>query len=193
MKPFTKLLSKTLLSSFVAYSSLYGSPHGIYIESAGGIGLSDTIKTTQTSYVYEQGYLASLSLGYQTDFWRVELQQRYKTDTLYSQSLLGSYNTKIDGKIINSSQMLNLYYSSGFNTRKLITSVGIGLGVSSIEFEDSFKEKNILSTQALLNIGYKLNEDFILLGNYAYFYTFEGDALQKKGDNTFSLALRYNF
>ena len=193
MKSLTQLFSKALLLSCITYTTLDAHSNTLYIEGAGGLGLSDTQDITEVSYTYEQGYLASLSLGYHFNLWRVEIQQRYKSDDLYSFTKLSSYSTKADGKLTNSSQMLNLYYSSGYNKSNFITSVGLGVGVSAMEIENTLKESGILSAQALLNVGYKLTEEFTLLGNYAYFYTFKGDNFQAKGDNTLSLALRYNF
>ena len=187
-----KLLTRTLLtlSLFSTYS--FAAPSGFYIEVGGGLGLSDTIETTDKLYVYDQGYLASAILGYQANKFRFEFEQRYKSDNLYSQSIDNTYHIKVDGKLITNSQMFNISYS-GYNQSNLIATVGMGAGVSCIDLEDITTEDKVLSAQAIFGLGYKISEYFISTLRYSYFYTSKSDNFKAKGDNTLALSLRYIF
>jgi len=192
MKSLTNLSGKIVLWLSCLSSLSQAAPSGFYIELGGGLGLSDTLETTNRLYVYDQGYLASASLGYQIDRFRFEVEERYKSDTLYSLSTGGAYAIKVDGKLTTNSQMLNLYYS-GYNQSNLITSLGLGVGVSSIDIEKIETEDSVLSAQAILSIGYQITEHFISTLKYSYFYTTESGDFQAKGDNTIALNLRYIF
>jgi len=192
MKSLTNSFTKIALCLSSLCSLSQAAPSGFYIELGGGLGLSDTIETTNRFYVYDQGYLASASLGYQIEQFRFEFEERYKSDNLYSLSTGSAYAVKVDGTLSTNSQMFNLYYS-GYNQSNLITSIGFGVGVSSIDIENIETEESIFSAQAILSIGYQITEYFISTLKYSYFYTTESGDFQAKGDNTIAINLRYIF
>ncbi len=171
---------------------LQAEPSGIYIDGGVGFTLSDTIETQKVNFVYNRGPLLSLSLGYQYNHFRLELQDRYKKDKLYSASAQDSYSVAVDGDSTINSQMLNFYYN-GYNESKLMSSVGFGLGVSSLNTKDTYEDCYVPSAQGLFSVGYRVSDNFISSLNYAYLYTLKSDNFKAKGDNSFSFSLRYIF
>ena len=188
--PLQKKYLLTLLSLFPLL--VQGELSGIYIDGGAGFALSDTLETQKINFVYDQGPLLSLSLGYQYNHFRLELQERYKRDKLYSASAQDSYNVAVDGDSTINSQMLNFYYN-GYNESKLMSSIGFGLGVSSLNTRDIYKNCYLPSAQGLFSIGYRVSDNFISSLNYAYFYTLKSDDYKAKGDNSFTFSLRYIF
>ncbi len=175
---------------------LFGESDGTYIELGAGFGLDDKLNTKNTNYVYDKKYVANLALGYQLSQYRLELEARYKKDAINS-----IYNYNADGDITKQSQMINAYYS-GYNDSKLVSSVGLGVGLTTINvknliestspFQD-IENKNIRSYQAIFSIGYMISESFTLTTKYTYFYISESDDFKATSDNIFSLSLRYLF
>ena len=192
MKHLTNLFLKTSLVLTLVNIELFAAPSGAYIEVGGGMSLDDVQETKNVNYIYERGYIGSIALGYQIDTFRVELQQRYKKDKLYSASIDNATSIKVDGDLISNSQMLNFYYS-GYNSSKLITSFGLGAGITSIELSDSLKDDAILSLQGMLSIGYQISENFIASTKYTYFYTSQSDSFKENSDNAITFSLRYIF
>lgn len=192
MKQLTRIFLKSSFLLTLLNISLFGAPSGVYIELGGGMSLDDVQETKNVNYVYERGYIGSVSLGYQVDTFRVELEQRYKKDDLYSASIGDSSSIKADGDLISNAQMLNLYYS-GYNSSKLITSIGLGAGVTSLELGNDLKDDAILSIQGMLSIGYQITESFIATTKYTYFHTTESESFKANGDNAITFTLRYIF
>jgi len=182
-----KILPLTLLNI-----SLFAAPSGVYIELGAGLGLDDTVETKNVNYVYNRAYISSVALGFQVDTFRVELQERYKRDDLYSASLGNSSSIKVDGDFISNSQMLNFYYS-GYNKSRLISSIGVGAGVTSLTLGDNIKDDGILSLQGILSVGYQMSEDFITTIKYTYFHTSESDSFKVNSDSAITFSLRYIF
>ena len=192
MKLFTTPFLKTSLLISLFSSSLFAAPSGVYIELGGGLSLDDTQETQNVNYIYERGYIGSVALGFQLNTFRFELEQRYKKDTLYSKSAGDGVNIKVDGDLTASSQMLNFYYS-GYNSSKLITTVGLGAGITSLELGSDLKDDAIVSLQAMLSVGYQMSESFIATTKYTYFYTSQSDLFKANGDNAITFSLRYIF
>ena len=189
----SSLQQKYLLPLFSLFPLLLqAEPSGIYLDGGVGIALSDTIATQEVNFVYDQKPLLSLSLGYQYNHFRLELQERYKKDKLYSASAQDSYSIAADGDSIINSQMLNLYYN-GYNESKLMSSIGFGAGISTIDLKETYKESQIPSFQGLFSVGYQVRANLITSLNYAYFYILESDTFQSKADNSLTLSLRYIF
>jgi hypothetical protein len=88
--------------------------------------------------------------------------------------------------------MLNFYYS-GYNKSKLVTSVGVGVGITSLTLGDNIKDDGILSLQGMLSVGYQVSEDFITTLKYTYFYTSQSDSFKENGDSAITFSLRYIF
>jgi len=172
--------------------SLFAAPSGIFIELAAGLSLDDTVETKNVNYVYNRDYIGSFALGFQVDTFRLELQERYKKDDLYSASLGNSSSIKVNGDFISNSQMLNFYYS-GYNQSRLVTSVGVGVGITSLRLGDNIKDDGILSLQGMLSVGYQVSEDFITTLKYTYFHTSQSDSFKVNGDSAMTFSLRYIF
>lgn len=186
-----KYLKITVIVTLVQ-ATLYAAPSGIYIELGAGVGLNDTQKTKSAQYVYDRKYIGSLALGYQYETLRIEIEERYKKDSLYSTPVSGGSSLKVSGDLVSDSQMLNFYYS-GYNQSKLVSTVGVGAGVTSLSLGEIIKDKAIPSLQAMFSIGYMLSDSFTMSGEYTYFYTDTSTNFKANGDNTFSLSLRYLF
>ena len=192
MRLFSNTFLKIPLIISLLSIGLFGAPSGVYIELSAGMSLDDVQETKNANYVYERGYIGSLALGYQVDTFRVELQQRYKKDDLYSANIGNGSSIKVNGNLVTNSQMLNLYYS-GYNSSKLITSVGLGAGVTSLKLGEDLNDDTILSLQAMLSVGYQISESFIATSKYTYFYTSKSKSFKANGDNALTFSLRYIF
>jgi len=176
-----------LLLSFLVAIELYAAQSGVYVELSAGIDLDDTLEAKNGTYIYDKEYMGSFALGYQADLFRFELEGRYKKDTLYS---LGE--ASVDGDLEQTSQMLNLYYS-GYNTSKFVSSVGAGVGLSSITLQDTIEDTNILSYQGIFSVGYMLSKSSTITTEYTYFYTQASDNFKSNTDSSVSLNYRYLF
>ncbi len=175
-----------LLLSLLLSMQLYAVGSGVYVELSGGLGLNDTIEAKNGAYVYDKEYIGSVSLGYQADLLRLELEAIQKKDRLYSFGAIS-----VAGDLEQTSQMFNLYYS-GYNESKLVTTVGIGAGVTAISLQEA-EDKNILSYQGMFSIGYMSTQSLTITTEYTYFYTTESDNFKSNSDNIFSLNFRYLF
>jgi len=171
---------------------LQAAQSGPYLELGVGVGLSDTKETKTATYVFERGYIGSFALGYQADLFRFELEERYKKDSLYSASIGNSESIRADGDLILNSQMFNVYFS-GYNNSNLISSIGVGGGISSLKLGDNITNEGIFSMQGMLSVGYKLTQSFIATTKYSYFYLKESDNFEAKGDGSLTFSLRYIF
>ncbi|MEA1892397.1 MAG: outer membrane beta-barrel protein [Campylobacterota bacterium] len=190
------MFKKLLLLSLLTCLKLFAAPNTVYVELEGGIGLEDGFSTKTDDYAYDSGFVGSIAVGYQLDSYRLELEGRYSKDKLYS---MGNYSAS--GDLIKNSQMLNAYYSF-YNHSKLITTLGAGVGITSIELNDlvefntpqkDLKNRNILSYQALFSVGYMITDSVIISLKYRYFYTAKSDDFNACDDNIFTLSLRYLF
>ena len=176
---------------------LLATPSGIYFELKGGVGLEDMRQTQKSNYIYERGYLGSLAIGYQANNFRFEVESRYKEDSLFSTYLNDLEDISIGGKLISKSQMLNLYYS-GYNKSKITTTIGGGVGITTISTKNLLKfdiaqkdlqNKNIFSYQGIFSIGYLLNESITLSTQYRYFTTLKSDNFRGQVMNIYGLSI----
>ena len=191
MKTDTFNLKKTSLL-LATCLCLHAAPSAFYIELDAGVSIDDTLEVKDFTYTFKQGLLSSFALGYQADTFRFEIQERYKKDSLHSISSGDSLSVSANGDLVTHSQMLNFYYS-GYNHSKLISTIGLGVGISAIKVGDNIDESSIFSTQASFSVGYKMSKSFILSTKYAYFYTLEKNLLEANGSNNITLGLRYLF
>jgi len=193
------LLKIVTLSCFSA--ELFSAPSAVYLEIGAGLGLEDSLKSKSSSYVYEREYIASVAIGYQADLLRFELEGIHKKDRLYSVSNGNLGDSAASGDLSRDTQMFNLYYN-GYNKSKLVSSIGAGVGISSIKMENLLKygesaadiqDDTIFSYQGMFSIGYMLSQKSILTTKYIYFHTQESDNFKEKNENIFSFSYRYLF
>ena len=187
---------KSLLLFFLVISSLFGAPSGLYIELGVGSGFGDSLQSSSSRVSYERGFIGSVAFGYQSGVYRVEIEERYKSDKLYSIA-----DVLADGELRESSQMLNLYYS-GYNDSKFVSSIGFGMGITALSIENirqfsrnmpEIKEEGILSLQGLFSVGYQIERDITATVEYSYFYTQKSDSFGAKDESSLLFSLRYLF
>ncbi len=180
---------------------LFAASSGVYLEVGAGIGTQDKLSTKSADYIYDRGYTGTLALGYQADMFRYELEGIYKQDELYSSTNGSLGSSSVNGDMTKESQMLNVYIS-GYNQSKLISTIGFGVGTTTISLKDlvkfgtpqqDIKNKNIFSYQGILGVGYMINKNITILTKYRYFKTQESDNFKSNSDNIFSINLRYLF
>jgi hypothetical protein len=172
-------------------SSLFAIENGVYLELGAGLGAEDTIDMKNTTYSYDKDYILDATVGYQYNLYRAELEVRYKKDSLYSAEVLNNSQLRTYGDITQSTEMINAYYS-GYNSTKFVTSVGAGVGITTKELQN-VKSSNIFSAQALLSVGYRVTEKFIISTRYSYFYTQKSGEFDADAENIFLLSARYIF
>jgi len=173
--------------------NLYANPtNALYLELGFGVALEDSVQTqTGFEYTYERQYLLDAMLGFQYGLYRVELEQSWQKDDLYSHG-----RGKSEGDFIQKSQMFNLFYS-GYNKSNFLTSIGFGVGMSSIELDDSYtkriKNDNIFTAQGILSIGYKMGENLVLAPKYTLKYLEKSDDFEAKYNHQILFSIRYLF
>jgi hypothetical protein len=187
----TNLLKKFSLV-LLLNSSLFAIENGIYLELGAGAGYEDSMQVEETTYTYDRDYILNAIIGYQYELYRVELETRYKTDSLYSAEVLDGSHILTSGDFTQTTEMINAYYS-GYNSTKFVTSVGGGLGVTTKELQNTLKSSNIFSAQALLSVGYRVTEKFVLSAKYSFFYTEKSGAFKSDNENIFLFSARYIF
>ncbi len=181
-------LKTFLLSSILTANLLATANDGIYVEAGVGIGTKDKVNTKNADYFYERGFLGSLALGYQIDCYRVEIENRYKKDTIVSQ---GNIATK--GDFRQNTQMINAYYS-GYNSSRLVSSIKLGIGISSITLdEQNLEDSGVFTYQGIFSVGYMHTKNIITTLKYNYVRTISSDNFDKNSDHLISLNLRYLF
>lgn len=189
------------LAGIVLTTSLFATPpSGVYLELDGGSGLNTTQKTESGEYKYDKGGIASFALGYQIEFFRVELEGEYKYNKIYS---FGNNNQTATGDLTRESKMFNVYYS-GYNESKLVSTIGLGAGLSDIKSKDllitssnnpssDFSYDNIFTYQGSFSIGYMVTKHITTQIKYKYIATTKQDDLKENSDNIFSFGIRYLF
>lgn len=186
----------TLFSISLLSTSLFAAPSGIYIEGGVGTSIEDTQNIQAHEYVYNKGFSGNIALGYQADLLRFEFEGLYRADKLYSFD-----NYKAEGDLTQNSQMLNVYYS-GYNKSNLVTTIGLGAGISNISVtdlkqvgapQDDIENNSIPSFQGMGSIGYMFTDHVTGTLKYKYFYSTESDNFDARGTNNLSLNLRYLF
>jgi opacity protein-like surface antigen len=186
-----KLLLLTLLSL-----EIFAAPSGVYVELGAGLPLEDSLKGKGVNLSYDKDYIGNLAIGYQLDLYRFELEGKYQKSKLES-----SLGHVASGDITQDSQMLNAYYS-GYNESKLVSSIGIGAGITNIKTtnlkelgvsQTDIKSETIPSLQGMLSVGYQNTPNFITTLKYSYFYMFKSDEFDASASNIFSLTFRYIF
>jgi len=187
-----KLVTLQKFSLFLLLnSSLLAIENGTYIEVGAGLGYEDTLQTQGTLYTYERNYITNFIVGYQYNLFRVEVETRYKKDSLYSAKVFNNSDIPVSGTFTQQTEMLNTYYS-GYNATKFVTSIGGGVGITTKKLEN-LNNSSIFSAQALLSVGYRITENFILSTKYSYFYTQKSDAFNSNTENIFLFNARYIF
>jgi len=167
------------------------APSGLYLEA--GVATSDTnkLQSSNTDYLYDTPTITSFSLGYQDDLYRYEIEEHYLKADLSSASVASSH-LATSGKITYVSQLLNFYYS-GYNKSNLVSSIGLGGGITSRELKNDMKDKNIFTAQGMFSLGYISNEHLITTFKYTYFYMKGSKHFQADGSNLLTFSLRYIF
>jgi hypothetical protein len=184
-----------LLIATVAFSA----PNGLYIEA-------DVAAQSAKNDIYttDVGVGASVALGFQYDKVRFEAQAKKfitKLDGYDTQTT----NYEADGDMDVDSQFINFYYS-GYNKTRLVSTIGLGVGVSEVNIkdveiftsaEDDVKLKKLLSYQASYSIGYMVNSHFsyVLKYNYLYIDNDKKDEFNTKSfqNHSLGIGLRYLF
>lgn len=193
----TVLLFLSLLTSL----ELFSAQDGLYLQVGAGMGLEEKIKGENNSYIYDKGYLATAAIGYQYKSFSLELEGLYKKNELYSSTETTIGKISVDGDLVQNTQMLNLYYS-GYNRSQLVSSIGLGVGLTTLTLEDLVElespqdkvtNKNILSYQGMFSVGYMFTDHITFAAKYRYFMTTSSDDFKSNSDNIFTLDLKYLF
>ena len=191
-----KLINNKSLLALMLCTSLFAQQDGVYVEAGVGSILSDTLESKNGTFKYDNDLSSNLAIGYQLGLYRFELEGRYTKNSLYSYANLSS-----SGDLQKHSQMLNAYYS-GYNSSPFFTSVGLGVGASSIKLKNmkqlgtsvsDITNSGVFSAQAMLSIGYMITEHIATSVKYNYLYTTKSDDFDAQGDSHISLTLRYLF
>jgi len=186
---------KRLLISILLVTGLSAAQNGIYVELNAGIVLKDEKKIVNDVYTYDENFVGSVAVGYQMDLLRFEIEESYNSASVNSVNL-----NSASGTILRESKMFNLYYS-GYNDSKLVSTIGIGAGVSDVKSKDlkilgassEFSYKNVFSYQASFGVAYMLDEDWSLNLKYKYLATMKKEQLQDYSDSIVTLGIRYLF
>ncbi len=193
--------NKMILLSILLSLELFAAPSGIYVEVGSGVGRGSSLSSKSHNYSYNKGYLGSLAIGYQANLFRFEIEMRHKEDRLSSACVSGLGDISVSGDLVQDTQMLNFYYS-GYNSSNLVATIGAGVGITTINLkdlveltarQDSIKESNIPSYQAMFSVGYSFNDSIIFTTKYSYFHALKSDLFKSHSDNIFTLSLRYLF
>ena len=179
---------KTFVFAVALSTNLLAAPSGVYVEAGVGVGLKDKIKKKNADYFYDSALLGSLALGYQLDVYRVEIESRYKKDSVVSQG-----NISAKGDLTHNTQMLNVYYS-GYNSSKLVTTVGLGVGVSFVSLdEQNLEDSAIFTYQGIFSVGYRNTQHITTSLKYNYVRYESSNNFDKNSDHLVTLNLRYLF
>ena len=186
----------SIFSTLFLSSALFGAPNGVYIEAGLGTSLEDTQTIQKIKYVYDRGFSGNVALGYQVNLFRFEVEALYRADKINSFS-----NYHADGDLTQNSQMFNLYYS-GYNSSNLVSTIGLGAGVSSISVEnlkqvgtpqDDIENSSIPSYQGMASVGYMFDKHITCTLKYKYLHTSKSDDFEARGVSDISFSLRYLF
>ncbi len=165
---------------------------GLYIETNVDYPSTDSMKMEDVKYHYDAGFAKSLAVGYQMERWRFELEGNHVKDEITK--ITDSVST---GDLTKTGALANVYYSA-YNDSKLVSSIGIGAGITNIEAEDleiddtaqdDISEDNSFTYQATISLGYMVTQDWTWSIRYRYLNVKDLGA----GTQTFSLGLRYLF
>jgi opacity protein-like surface antigen len=180
-------------------SAAFSAPSGFYIEADVA---AESSKNEQ--YTTDVGAGASMSVGFQLNKFRLELQAR---ESLSKLSGYESQTTTFEaaGDMRTSSKFVNLYFS-GYNKTRLVSTIGLGVGQSDVDIkdvkivtaeEDDINLKKLPSYQASYSIGYMVNKDFSYVFKYNYLHidNDKEDEFDTKEFKThmFSVGVRYLF
>ncbi len=172
-------------------SFLFSIENTPYIELGTSYEFTNSIESSNAKYVYDKSISGSVMLGYQYREHRFEFEERYKHSSLVGVKLDSGLNIAKEGDITTSSHLLNYYYN-GYNTSKLVSSIGIGAGLSDIDL-DGATENSLFSMQGMFSIGYMMSKHFIFTTKYTYLYITAGENLDAKVDSSVGISLRYLF
>lgn len=176
-------------------TSLFAADSGFYIALDGGVDLGDKLKAKTVAYNYDTGFFGSGAFGYQVDKFRLELEGQYQQNPITSLS-----SNAAKGDLIRESQMLNVYYS-GYNSSRLISTLGIGAGSSDIRSNkltvlgtsNDFEVKNIFTYQGSFSVAYKLTDSLDFGVKYRFIVTSKQDMLEENSQSIISAGVRYLF
>jgi len=186
------------MKSFIALTfatSLLADPNGVYVEIGAGQGFG-SIETKGSKIYLDAGYVGSLAIGYQANIYRIELEENYKKDSVYSFD-----NVSASGDYVRESKMINIYLSA-YNDSNLVSSIGGGVGISDISLKNlqelervvpDLVNNGVLTFDGSLSIGYMVTTSITATVKYTYFYTQKSDNFDSNGNSTFTFGLRYVF
>lgn len=187
---------RLLLLLFTLWSGVSASQNGLYVGLSGGSAFGDTIEQENATISFEKSYLGELVLGYEYKQFALELEERYVYKSLYSIN-----NYLATGDTRENAQMLNILYS-GYNNSKLVSSIGVGVGQSSIKLQNvkqfsralvDVRNDSILSYQGLFRVAYRVTNSLRVTCSYSYFYKEKSEDFSSMGESSLAFGLRYNF
>jgi len=164
---------------------LYSADSGFYIELNYDNQSSDTIKTLTTNVDYDKGVAGSVAVGYQMDRWRFEAESNYAENPI--SKIDDTLKDTKSGNLLKFGGLANIYYSA-YNDTKLVSTLGLGVGATSIDNTKDDK-KTSLTYQGSVSLGYMVDEDWTWTVKYRHL---EMKDIESKQDG-FSLGLRYLF
>ncbi len=186
-----KILTPLLISA-----TLFGAPSGIYIEANLDNPTSAEVTVDTKTYSYDKGLSGTFALGYQMEDVRFEVEGNYSTNELKQTSGVSGVKVAV-GDITQMGGLANVYYSA-YNDTQLVSSIGMGVGMTSIETSNlkeasvvvqDLTSKTSLTYQGTLSLGYMINEDWTASVKYRYLEIEDFD----NDNHGISLGLRYMF
>ena len=165
---------------------------GFYVETNVDYPSNDSMEMKDIKYHYDAGTTLSLAIGYQMEHWRFELEGNHVKDEVTKIA-----DSASAGDLIKTGTLANVYYSA-YNDSRLVSSIGVGAGVTNIKIEDleinnvaqdDVSKDNSFTYQATISLGYMVTEDWTWTLKYRYLNVKDLGA----GTQRFSLGLRYLF
>lgn len=183
-------------------TTLFSSTNGLYFEAGAGTNLSNKIEPDKAQYGYNYNIPVSVSIGYQGDLFRFEIEELYMKNKITSYTDSISFNAS--GDVLRTSTFLNTYIYKIKN--KTETSIGLGVGATNINIDNLIISnaqaingniKNIPTIKGSFSVGRTINEDLTLVLKYSYIasqsYTISNIQYKRLSDNIISAHFRYLF
>ena len=170
---------------------------GLYVEGALGSSFKSEIEVDTASYSYDYGINGSLALGYQLDNWKLEVEGIYLQNAITAYNISSSYS--VSGDLIREYGLINVYHN-WYNDSPLVTSLGLGVGMTQIAVKDlsiantpfETQDSSALAYQGILNIGYMFGESLTLGGKLRYLESLDEND-KRVGDTLLSVYSSYLF